>query len=220
MFSRRVLQSIVIDSTNTFTELCELGKNIGIDKSPYNQRENTHRHPYTGVYSMLFGSLKNKEIQFAEIGIASGGSVILWNQYFTNPSTRFRFFDCDEDFLNNSRSFRFPVPRSTFDVMDVCKDGDITRALSGSGQYDVIVDDSTHSPNEQIRIIKESMPFIKPGGYIIIEDINRGVPDEIFENGLVDIFPECSEAYFVMCEHVLKFSPGWNNDKLLVLVKK
>ena len=218
MFSRRVLQSIVIDSTSSFTELCELGKNAGIDKSPYNQH--TYRHPYTSVYSMLFGPLKNKEIQFAEIGVGSGGSVILWNQYFTNPSTRFRFFDYFENALNNSRSLSFPIPRSTFDIMDVCKDGDIARALSGSGLYDVIIDDSTHSFGDQIRIIKEAIPFIKPGGYMIVEDIYREIPDENYEKELLDIFPQCSEAYFVMCEHVLKFSPGWNNDKLLVLVKK
>ena len=89
MSERKAIQNIVIDSTNSFTELCELGKNIGIDKSPYNVNPNVHKHPYTGVYSMLLGPLKHKEIRFAEIGIAAGGSVILWNQYFTNPSTRF-----------------------------------------------------------------------------------------------------------------------------------
>ena len=220
MFSRKLLQNIIVDSTNSYTELCELGKEIGIDKSPYNERPGFHRHPYTSVYSMLFAPYKNKEVQFAEIGIAGGGSVILWNKYFTHPSTRFHFFDRDEGFLDNSRSFGFP--RNSFGIMDVTKDGDITRGLSVGvkGEYDIIVDDSSHSPDDQIRIIKEALPLIKSGGYMIVEDINRGVPDETFEKGLLDIFPYTTEAYFVTCEHVLKYSPGWNNDKLLVLVKK
>ena len=217
MYARKKLQNIVIDSTNSYTELCEIGRNVGIDKSPYNETPNRHRHPYTSVYSMLFGPLKNKEIQFVEIGVAAGGSVIMWNTYFTNPSTSFRFFDCDNNFLNYSRSFGFP--RCSYDLMDVCKDGDIARALSGS-QYDVILDDSSHSYCDQVRIIKEAFPFVKPGGYMLVEDVFRKIPEADFEKELEDILPLCSESYFVMCEHVLKNSVGWDNDKILVLVKK
>ena len=218
LFSRKRIQSIIIESTNSYTELCEMGKELGIDKSPYNERPGFHRHPYTSVYSMLFAPYKNKEIQFAEIGIAGGGSVILWNRYFTHPSTSFHFFDRDEGFLDNSKSFGFP--RNSFGLMDVTLDGDITRALGEKSQYDVVIDDSSHHPTDQIRIIKEAFPLIKSGGYMIIEDVNRGVPDEEFEKNLTEILEQVSEAYFVVCEHVLKFSPGWNNDKLLVLVKK
>jgi len=220
MFSRKRIQSIIVESSNSYTELCEIGKNIGIDKSPYNERPGFHRHPYTSVYSMLFASYKNKEIQLAEIGIAGGGSVILWNKYFTNPSTRFHFFDCDQGFLDYSRSFG--LLRNSFGLMDVTVDGDITRALASSvkGEYDIIVDDSSHHHGDQIRIIKEALPLIKSGGYIIVEDINRGVPDETFEKGLEEIFPYITEAYFVLCEHALKYSPGWDNDKMLVIVKK
>lgn len=218
MFARKRIQNIIIESTNSYTELCEMGKTLGIDKSPYNERPGFHRHPYTTVYSMLFAPYKNKEIKFAEIGIASGGSVILWNNYFTNLSTRLQFFDRDQEFLDTSKSFGFL--RSSFNLMDVSVDGGITRALEGTGEYDIIVDDSSHSPGDQQRIAREAFPFIKSGGYMIIEDINRGIPDEQFEKNLESILPQCSEAYFVMCEHVLKYSPGWNNDKMLVLVKK
>ena len=218
MSGRKAIQHIVIDSTKSFTELCELGKKLGIDKSPYNVNPNTHKHPYTSVYSMLFGPLKNKEIHFAEIGVAAGGSVILWNQYFNHPSTRFHFFDCDENFLNHSRSFGFT--RSSFDLMDVGKDGNISQQLSPYEKYDVILDDSSHNFNDQVRIVKEAFPFVKSGGYMIVEDVFRNIPEEDFERELKDILPLCSEAYFVMCEHTLKNSIGWDNDKILVLVKQ
>jgi len=217
MYKRKQIQHVVMDMTGSYTELCEIGKQIGIDKSPYTTLEGAHRHPYTGIYSMLFGPLKNRPVQFAEIGIAGGGSVILWNQYFKKGV--FRFFDRDANFLANAKSFGFPC--STFELMDVAKDGDITRALGESGIdfYDVILDDSSHEYDHQIRIIKEAMPFIKSGGYIIVEDVFRNTPEANYETALQDILPQCSEAYFVVCNHEERYSPGWNNDKLLVLVK-
>jgi len=214
MYSRKQIQHVVMDMTGTYTELCDIGKMIGIDKSPYTTRDGAHRHPYTGVYSMLFAPLQNKPIRFAEIGIAGGGSVILWNKFFRTAA--FHFFDCDVPFLENAKSFGLPT--SKFELMDVSKDGDIARAL-GSYIYDVILDDSSHKFEDQIRIIKEALPFVKSGGYIIIEDIFRKTSENDYEKELQDVLPLFSQAYFIMCNHEERYSPGWNNDKLLVLVK-
>jgi len=218
MTTKRTIQVLTIDSTHSYTELCNLGKHLGIDKSPYTNREGTHRHPYTGVYSMLFGPLKHRHLHFAEIGVAGGGSVILWNKYFQHPSTRLDFFDCDATFLKHAASFN--LTNTSFHLMDVSVDGDIQRALEGRGDYDVILDDSSHNFTHQIRIIKEALPFIKSGGYMIVEDIFRNIPHENFEKELEGVLPLCAEAYFVLCEHANKYSPGWDNDKILVLVKK
>jgi len=203
-----------MDMTGSYTEMCAIGAKIGIDKSPYTNREMVHRHPYTGLYSMLFGPLKNKKIRFAEIGVAGGGSTLLWNYYFTNAT--FDFFDRDENFLENARSFGFRT--SHFSLMDVSKDGDVSRAL-GDNMYDVILDDSSHEYDHQIRIIKEALPSVKPGGYMIVEDVFRNTPESDYVRDLQDVLPGCSEAYFVVCNHDERYSPGWNNDKVLVLVK-
>jgi predicted O-methyltransferase YrrM len=106
--------------------------------------------------------------------------------------------------------------------MDVSVDGDVVRALKGSrgeALYDVILDDSSHEHGHQIRIIKEAFPLLRQGGLLVIEDIFRSIPEEEYSRELTDILPQCSAAYFILCEHKYKFSPGWDNDKLLVLVK-
>ena len=219
MYSRRRIQHLVIDSTGAYTELCDLGKLCRTDKSPYGDKSlPIHRHPYTAVYSMLFAPLKNKEIQFAEIGVAGGGSVAMWWNYFRDAK-RLCFFDRDENFLQNVRNMRFPV-EPYLGIMDVLKEGDIARALKEpGGLYDVVLDDSTHTFEDQIRIVKEAWPLIKPGGYMIVEDVFRSESEERYETELRDILPECALAYFVVCNHEERYSPGWNNDKLLVLVK-
>jgi len=211
-----MIPRLVIDSSDAITELCRFGKTVGTDKSPYNVYR--HRHPYTAVYSMLFASLKNKAVKFAEIGVATGNSALLWELYFTNPDAQIHMFDRDEDFLSHGRSL--VGRRFTFAPMDVAKDGDVARALQ-QGEYDIIIDDSSHEHGHQIRIIKEAWPLLKSGGILVIEDIFRSTPEEeytreIFQAGILE---ECSAAYFVVCEHKDRWSPGWDNDKLLVLVK-
>jgi len=220
MYSQKKVQHMCIDTTHTYTDLCEIGKQALTDKSPYiYSNTGLHRHPYTGVYAMLFAPLKNKNIEFVEIGIASGSSVVLWWNYFTKASLY--FFDRDQNFLNNVKAMEFPDREPYLALMDVSVDDGIRASLKATGKmFDVILDDSSHVYEHQIRIAKEAFPFIKSGGYLIIEDVYRSESEVKYENDLADIISECTMAYFVVCNHEERYSPGWNNDKLFILVKK
>jgi predicted O-methyltransferase YrrM len=213
----QMISRLVIDSSDAMTELCFLGKAVGTDKSPYNTVK--HRHPYTAVYTMLFSSLKNRPVNFAEIGVATGNSTLLWDFYFKHPETRIHMFDSDQNFLDHARGL--VGNSSSFAKMDVSVDGDVSRALKEShkGEYDVILDDSSHEHGHQIRIIKEAFPLLKQGGLLIVEDIFRSTAEEEYTRELGSVIPLCSAAYFVVCDHKDRWSPGWDNDKLLVLVK-
>ena len=58
--------------------------------------------------------------------------------------------------------------------MDVKNSKDIKAKLGKiKGKIDVLLDDSTHEFEDQIRIIKNSYKFLKKDGIIIIEDIHR-----------------------------------------------
>ena len=222
MYAKKRLQHLVVDSTGTYTELCELGKLCVTDKSPYVEHPDAHRHPYTAVYAALFAPLKNKEIRFAEIGVASGSSVVMWWNYFTKAQVY--AFDRDENFLKNVKAMNFPERDPYLGLIDVRVDGDIKRAFdkasnSSCDLFDVILDDSSHDYADQIRIVKESWEFVKPGGYMIVEDVYRRIAESDFEQDLDDILKECANAYFIVCNHEERYSPGWNNDKILVLVK-
>lgn len=212
-----MIPRLVIDSSDAMTELCFLGKTAGTDKSPYNTSR--HRHPYTAVYNMLFSPFKNKRVNFAEIGVATGNSAILWEMYFRHNDTRIHMFDSDHNFLQHAKGL--VNERHTFYQMDVSVDGDVEHALKASCQeeYDVILDDSSHNHEHQIRIIKEAFPLLKQGGLLIIEDIFKSTPEDEYTRELGSILPLCTAAYFVVCEHKDRWSPGWDNDKLLVLVK-
>lgn len=211
------IQSITIDSTGTQSELCDLGKKYGTDKSPYNTIG--HRHPYTGVYSLLLSRFKEQPVRFVEIGIAGGASVLMWGHYFTNPQKKLFFFDRDTNFINHSSSFHLP---DVFCLeMDVFEESSIHDGLTMiGGDLDVLLDDSTHGLSEQVKIIKKGLPFVKPGGMIIIEDIFKRTAEEDYEEALKDVLDQFSYATFITCDHKNRWSPGWDNDKLLVLIKK
>lgn len=217
---RMPIDRFVIDSSDAITELCQLGRDANTDKSPYNFR-GKHRHPYTGVYTILLAGLKRKALRFAEIGVAGGNSCVMWDLYFENPAAKLSFYDRDQNFLDHAQSLT--QDRVAYGMMDVEVDGDVERALrekdpSGEG-YDVILDDSSHNFDHQIRIIHEAFPLLKKGGMLIVEDIFRNASEEEYEAKLGAILPQCDAAYFVMCEHKDRWSPGWDNDKLLILVK-
>lgn len=216
-----MIPRIVVDSSEGMTQLCFLGNIAGTDKSPVVSQAQRHRHAYTAVYTMLFAPLKERAIHFAEIGVAGGHSALLWNMYFKHPETLVHMFDRDQNFLNSAREL-LNSEGVKFSLMDVGVDGDVRRALAtsnGGGLYDVIIDDSSHEHSHQIRIIKEAFPLLKQGGILVVEDIFRSTPEEEYTRPLGAIIHQCSAAYFVQCEHKDRWSPGWDNDKLLVLVK-
>lgn len=211
------IQSITIDSSASTTELCQLGKQFFADKSPYNEKG--HRHPYTAVYSLLLSKYKYAPLRFVEIGIAGGSSLLMWSHYFLNPGRHLFFFDRDQDFIKNGNAFHIP---DVFCLeMDVTQEESIQAGLKKiGGDLDVILDDSTHGIPEQIKIIKKGLPFLKSGGMFIIEDIFRRYKEEDYQKELEDVLDQFSSATFIVCEHTNKYSPDWDNDKLLVLVKK
>jgi predicted O-methyltransferase YrrM len=214
------ISKLVIDSSEALTELCDLGAKAGTDKSPYNGAG--HRHPYTAVYTMLLSSLKGKAVRFAEIGVAAGSSAEMWTRYFSDPAAQIWAFDRDQNFLD-ALGRRVPDGRLRRGLMDVGVDGDVERALKeggiGPGELDALLDDSSHEHGHQLRIVREGFPFVRSGGLLIVEDIFRSTDESEYVEPLKDVLAQCSAAYFVECEHRLKWSPGWNNDKMLVLVK-
>jgi len=211
------IQSITVDSTAAETHLCMLGSNYKTDKSPYN--DVGHRHPYTAVYSLFFSRFRFQPVRFVEIGIAGGNSILLWRTYFTHKDTHIFGFDRDKNFLQNT--LNFGLPGVSVGEMDVYEEDSIRKGLEATGgNLDVLLDDSSHGLVDQIRIIKQGLPFVKPGGLIVIEDIFRDTPEEKYEEALADVLDQFSLAMFVTTEHERRYSPGWNNDKLLFLVKK
>jgi len=216
------IPSIKVDYKSVSTELCMIGKKYNVDKS--SQRENPgpenskHCHPYSIVYNALFREKRNSPITFCEIGIAEGRSLLMWEEYFSKA--QIYGYEFLPKYLKNWKDNYSNRSRIYVDYTDVTKDAEIVKSFEKAGVlYDCIIDDSTHARKDMIKIIKNSIRFLKPGGMIIVEDIEKIFDELWFYNDLKDILSEFQTVFFVDLEHDRRNSGMLNNDKLLIMVK-
>jgi SAM-dependent methyltransferase len=210
------IKTFIIDSGDSKTDLCELGNKS--DKSPYCIWEHYHKHPYTPIYSLLLAPYRNKTINFCEIGIAGGESIKMWREYFNPDSVIYAMDSCD-DFLamTNNRNLKNVVTRH-IDVGDPVYMNKVFTDINT--QFDIIVDDSDHNFESQKNIISVVVNFLKPGGLLIIEDVERSISAEKYEENLGPALLSLFESvYYIKGEHNKKYSGDYNNDTLLVFVK-
>jgi hypothetical protein len=206
------INSILIDSTNSITDLCLLGVKYPTDKSPYNTDANLHKHAYTSIYNLLFSNIRYKDIKLGELGILDNNSMLSWREFFPNAKLYgFEWFDAR---LDKAKADGIDCTYIKMNVKDV---NSISEGLSVAGKFDILIEDSTHLFEDQIKFINEAYKHLNAGGILIIEDIFINANEEDYCNAInSDYF---SSATFIFANHNLKYSLGWNNDKLLVLHK-
>jgi predicted O-methyltransferase YrrM len=212
--------SLQINYEDKKTELCEIGKKYDTDKS--SQRSNVtnsrHCHPYTIFYDSLFKDIKHKSLNIAELGILEGSSLRMWQEYFTNANIY--GFEYNKQFINNFKS-KFNNDRICLTEIDVTSNNSIINSFANMNvKYDIIIEDTTHQFNDQIRVIKNIYPYLKEGGILIIEDIFKSYNENNYIDNLKHILCEFKDYYFVTLDHVNRCSTGWDNDKLFILIKK
>lgn len=208
---------LLIDSTESETVLCKLGKKYQTNKSSINI--SGHRSSYTSFFSILFSSLRDKKINIAEIGIEKNASIKLWRAYFKRAFIH--GFEYDKNKIKNAKKDK--LKNTCFHEINVHKKNSISSAFEKSRiKYDIIIDDSTHIFDDQIRVIKNSYKFLKTNGIMIIEDIYRhrnGYQEHKYFSELNSIKKYFHEIFFIDLKHVNNFTANWKNEKILLLLR-
>ena len=220
---KTTIPSVFVDYKDRRTALCDLGRKYNVDKS--SQRDNPgpadsqHCHPYSILYDAFFRRRRDDPINFCEIGIAEGRSLLMWNDYF--PKAAIYGFEYLDKWLDNWSKNYGDKERIHVNHMDVRADNDILVPLQNTGvQFDCIIDDSSHVFSHMIRVIHVAHKFLKPGGMMIIEDIRKAYEESWFNNELRGVIGEFQHVFFVELEHERRNSGIVQNDKVLVLIKK
>jgi predicted O-methyltransferase YrrM len=87
--------------------------------------------------------------------------------------------------------------------------------------FDIILDDSDHSIESQRKVVRSFLPFLKAGGLLIIEDVNRSESAEKYEEYFgEELLNNFESIYYIKAEHKNRFSGDYNNDSLLIFIKK
>ena len=144
-------------------------------------------HRYSLVYDLIFYPLRDRAINFLEIGLARGGpevggpadrkvlspSIQMWLQYF--PRAKIFGFDIsDFSFMENDR---FAFFRG-----DSGKGQDFERMIAATPLFDVVIDDASHASYHQQMAFRHLWPRLAGGGLYVIEDLHWQSP--FFEDTL------------------------------------
>jgi hypothetical protein len=114
-------------------------------------------HSYAETYEELFASRRFEPLEIVEIGVDSGASLEVWADYF--PAAHVTGIDISLDNLQYGKHH----PRiSVYETNAVC--------MNPEKRYDILIDDGSHQPEDQLRAIEIWGPFIND--LMIIEDVN------------------------------------------------
>jgi hypothetical protein len=121
-------------------------------------------HDYIdGYYSHEFTPRKNDEIKILEIGIWQGGSLQLWDNWFTNAEIT-AIEVTKREWMYKPEHIRV-INKSGYD------EGTVT--MFNDDTFDYIIDDGPHTLNSQLYSIRYWLSKVKNGGKLIIEDIQN-----------------------------------------------
>ncbi len=130
-----------------------------------NTDKGREKHYYTQWYNFHFKDIRDKKINILEIGVAAGCSLNMWSKYFKNSN----IYGIDitnknikKDVLRNFDIFIGDQSDKKF-LKKVCN--------SVSDGFDIIIDDGSHIPDNQIVTFKYLFPRLNTGGVYVIEDL-------------------------------------------------
>lgn len=127
-------------------------------------------HRYDVAYSQLLKPyLKlNRSIRLLEIGVASGASIQVWNDYFYKP----QIFGIDIDPMTK----KYESENCKIYIGDQANQEFLQEVIrQTSGKWDIVIDDGGHLMHQQQISYEVLWPHIVPGGMYVIEDLHTSL---------------------------------------------
>ncbi len=174
LYSNRYLNEQVMKKQTEWQEpdleLVKMLDNLNVNgfEVPGGTDKNTI-HNYTGIYADLLAQYRKKQGTLLEIGIQHGGSSLLWHEYLPG----FRLFLSDiQDIVPDMIWDQLDFDRYDFYQGDAYNGGSLKMFADECPEgFDIIIDDGPHTLQSQVFAVEHYYPMVKPGGVLIIEDI-------------------------------------------------
>jgi len=151
-----------IDKVNTLKQILMDNKWSGPHCEYHTDKGHTHNY-IDGFYEKEFALYKDKSIKILEIGIASGVSLLLWNEYFTN-NTEIYGVDVNPDGVTEE-------VKKYNNIKTIFADGYHQSCANLLPNFDIIIDDGPHTLETMVSFIKLYLPKLNSNGVLIIEDV-------------------------------------------------
>lgn len=140
------------------TPLCKIALHYRCDKCP-----KRGKHTYTPYYYSLLKSRRNRIKKVLEIGVGKGASLKMWRDFF--PNAHIYGADYRQEWLIKG-------DRIDSILCDQRRKEHLVSLIQKTGSdIDLIIDDGSHRPRDQVFTCLTLMPLVKKGVIYVIEDV-------------------------------------------------
>ena len=147
--------------------LDELGRKHGTDK--WDAAHSFGGESYLHVYERYFAPVRAEPLTLLELGVKSGASLRMWREYF--PAADIHGVDLNPDCARHAGE------RITVHVAAQDDEGALAALGEAVGGFDIVIDDCSHINVLTVASHRILMPFVKPGGFYVIEDVGMSRVD-------------------------------------------
>ncbi len=173
-------------------------------------------HTYLPLYQELLINKKETANNILEIGVACGGSIKLWNDFFINANIYgldiMNINDVWTGIKNNDKIILY----TSIDAYDTTFF--TTHFLDKNIKFDLVLDDGPHSLESMKRFIQLYSQIIKDDGILIIEDIQSIEWIDILKNEVPSHLKKYIKVYDLRpnkgCYDDILFTIDRSNDHL------
>jgi len=122
---------------------------------------------YLNTYDSILKPYQEKRLSILEIGVANGGSLDLWAEYFPNAKN---IVGCDIN--KECGDLKYDDPRISVVVGDVNELTTFAEIQKIAETYDIIIDDGSHLCPDVIKTFALYFPLLNYNGLYIVEDLH------------------------------------------------
>ena len=125
-------------------------------------------HSYIEVYEEILASYRKKAKNILEIGLMSGESLRMWDEYFKGEVFG---IDCSIKPIDGKADLTKAIEDGLYiSIGDATNPRDIERYYEGL-KFDVVIDDGSHNIEDQVKTHYILKDYMAEGSIYIIEDI-------------------------------------------------
>jgi len=124
-------------------------------------------HGYTRYYDAHFAAIRNRALKVLEVGLLRGASLKMWRDYFPNAEI------VGADVRSDRWTRHCGTMKNTKVFIGDEREAAFRKTLADYGQYDVVIDDASHAPPDQLQLWQTLWPRLRRHGWYVIEDIHQ-----------------------------------------------
>jgi hypothetical protein len=120
---------------------------------------------YFEIYHRHFARFVGKKVNVLEVGVYSGGSLEMWRSYFGKDS---RIYGVDIEAACKA----YENDQISIFIGDQADRDFWSKFRSNVEGIDILIDDGGHLPEQQQITLEEMLPYLRPGGVYLCEDVH------------------------------------------------